>query len=417
MAKRLWAWLAVLALLAAMPFAGAEVMTRPLITEGTKGAGVSRLQEDLKQLGYFEGEPDGIYGSGTTVAVTAYAGERGLSAAGGVTADIVRSMYADLKPGTLDIGSKGTAVYAVQRLLFTTGFLDETPDGVFGKNTKKGVKAYMEFAAPNAVDFMQDRQNEREAAFAAIDFADDMPAIMDVPVISVDTIVTDGCVTEDWFAFMLGGSAVYGPTVRPGDTGRDARRVQKRLKALKYLASGIDGAYGENTALAMKYFQRRNGLEETGECDTDTQLALFSDSAVESDQYVSPYIAYVSTKKNKVRIMAWTGDGYNKEVKMFKCTTGAKATPTLKGTHQAVGPISDWYYMADSSIWVRYAFQIKDNYFFHSVLFKNKGDKKPTSASLRNLGHNASHGCVRLAVDDARWIYENCTPGMTVIIQ
>lgn len=417
MAKRILALLTLLAMMAAAPFAAAEPAARPLLAEGAKGAGVSRLQEDLKQLGYFEGEPDGIYGSGTSVAVTAYAGDRGLSAADGVTVEIVRSLYADLNMGTLDEGSKGMAVYAVQRMLVTAGFLDGTPDGVFGKNTKKCVRAYMEFAAPNAVDFMQDRQNEREAAFAAIDFAGDMPAVMDVPVISTETILTDGSVNEDWFAFMLGASAIYGPTVRQGDTGRDARRVQKRLKALKYLASGVDGAFGSNTALALKYFQRRNGLEETGECDPDTQRVLFSDLAMESDQYVSPYIAYVSTKMNKVRIMAWTGDGYNEDVKLFKCTTGAKATPTLKGTYQAVGPISDWYYMADSSIWVRYAFQIKDNYFFHSVLFKNKGDKNPTRASVNNLGRNASHGCVRLAVEDARWIYENCAAGMTVIIQ
>ena len=415
MARRFWAWLTLLALLAAAPCAAAEA--RMLITEGTKGAGVSRLQEDLKQLEYFQGEPDGIYGEGTTAALTAYASDRGLSAAGGVNADIVRSLYADLGMGTLDIGSKGTAVYAIQRMLFTTGFLDETPDGVFGKNTKKGMKAYMEYAAPIAVDFMQDRQNEREAAFAAIDFADDMPAILDVPLITTETIVTDGSVNEDWFAFLFSGSVVYGPTVRQGDTGRDARRVQKRLKALKYLASGVDGAFGANTAMALKYFQRRNGLEETGECDSETQLVLFSDSAVESDVSVSPYMAYVSTKLNKVRIMAWTGDGYNQEVKMFTCTTGAKATPTLKGTHHAIGPISDWYFMADSNIWVRYAFQIKDNYFFHSVLFTNKGDKSPTRASVRNLGKNASHGCIRLAVDDARWIYENCTAGMTVVIQ
>ncbi|MGX8706824.1 MAG: L,D-transpeptidase [bacterium] len=36
---------------------------------------------------------------------------------------------------------------------------------------------------------------------------------------------------------------------------------------------------------------------------------------------------------------------------------------------------------------------------------------------MRNLGSNVSHGCIRLSVEDAEWIYQNCTPGMTVIIQ
>ena len=93
------------------------------------------------------------------------------------------------------------------------------------------------------------------------------------------------------------------------------------------------------------------------------------------------------------------------------------ATPTLAGTHYCEGPISEWYYMADSNVWVRYAFKIKGNYFFHSVLFHSKGAKYPTSTSVRNLGSNVSHGCIRLAVEDAKWIYENCDPGMKVIIE
>ena len=32
------------------------------------------------------------------------------------------------------------------------------------------------------------------------------------------------------------------------------------------------------------------------------------------------------------------------------------------------------------------------------------------------LGNLASHGCVRLAVNDAKWIYDNCVSGTTVTI-
>ena len=416
MIRHIILWLTLLALLIAVPCAAAAPLTRPIIAEGSKSAGVTRLQEELTELGYFEGKVDGIYGDGTTSAVNAYASARGISTSGGVNLAMIEALYQDMAPGTLDIGSKGTAVYAVQQLLSTLGFLDGTPDGVFGQRTKNGALSYMQYAAPAAVDFMQARQNAREEAFSAIEF-EDMPAIMDAPLINAKTIPTDGAVTEDWFAFMFSNTEVTGPVVRLGDTGQDARRVQKRLKTLKYLAVGVDGMFGDNSVLALKYFQRLNGLNETGECDAATQLAMFSDSAVVSDEYVSPYKAYVSTSKNKVRIMAWTGDGYNEEAKTFICTTGARGTPTLKGTYQAVGPISEWYYMSDSVIWVRYAFQIKDNYFFHSVLFRHKGDKHPTSSSLRALGTNASHGCVRLSVEDSKWIYEHCAPGMTVVIQ
>ena len=46
-------------------------------------------------------------------------------------------------------------------------------------------------------------------------------------------------------------------------------------------------------------------------------------------------------------------------------------------------------------------------------------EQKPGSlgqkiGSLYKLGTQASHGCVRLSVDDATWIYTNCPAGTTV---
>ena len=36
--------------------------------------------------------------------------------------------------------------------------------------------------------------------------------------------------------------------------------------------------------------------------------------------------------------------------------------------------------------------------------------------SVYALGSKASHGCVRLQVEDARWIFENCRKGTIVRI-
>ena len=72
--------------------------------------------------------------------------------------------------------------------------------------------------------------------------------------------------------------------------------------------------------------------------------------------------------------------------------------------------------MADSYVWVRYAFVIDGGIFFHSVLYPTKSGE-PTKTSVRNLGKRAiPHGCIRLSVEDAKWIYDNCYNGMTVVI-
>ena len=392
---------------------GADIIIR----EGAKGTGVKFLQEELRQLGYFVGEPDGVYGTATGFAVASYATARGLDVTLGASGSMIEALCSDMGVGTLDVGSVGTAVYAVQTLLYDMGFLESAPDGKFGAQTKQAVQRYMKFVAQSAADYMQRNEDARAAAIMASS-AGDMPIAYDAPLINADNILTDGRVTPAWLDFMMNGTSRVGADIGPNSGREDVRRVQRRLRALGYTAdTRIDGMYGANTARVLKYFQRRNNLSETGICDANTQAALFTEVAVKSDQYVAPYMAYVLTDKCEVHIMEWTGGGFTKEAKVFTCSTGAKNTPTQHGTFQAVGQISPWYYMPTSHVWVRYAFQIDGNYFFHSVLFHSKGATNPTSSSVRNLGSNVSHGCIRLSVEDAEWIYQNCTPGMTVIIQ
>ena len=54
---------------------------------------------------------------------------------------------------------------------------------------------------------------------------------------------------------------------------------------------------------------------------------------------------------------------------------------------------------------------------FHSVYYNNEKDNKSLSVSAYNkLGTMASHGCVRLAAGDCKWIYDNCKVGTKVEI-
>ena len=52
---------------------------------------------------------------------------------------------------------------------------------------------------------------------------------------------------------------------------------------------------------------------------------------------------------------------------------------------------------------------------FHSVLY-NAREGRVTQSSVNNLGSKASHGCVRLSVEDAKWVWENCPRNTKVII-
>ena len=53
-------------------------------------------------------------------------------------------------------------------------------------------------------------------------------------------------------------------------------------------------------------------------------------------------------------------------------------------------------------------------YLFHSIPTDRKGNIIVNEA--RKLGTKASHGCIRLALPDARWIYRNIRVGTRVVI-
>ena len=53
-------------------------------------------------------------------------------------------------------------------------------------------------------------------------------------------------------------------TYRQGSSGEQVRTIQTKLKNWGYYDGAVDGIYGSQTAQAVKYFQRKNGLPADG---------------------------------------------------------------------------------------------------------------------------------------------------------
>lgn len=435
MLKRLIA--AILCVCLTVMSLGAFAVTYRELKEGSRDTAdswnVYSLQIRLIELGLMTGSADGVYGKGTANAVKAFQEANGLEVTG--IADVATQEKIFYNPA--DYGEESTAVeatvaptvdphaamtmndtdkYIIQGYLYRWGFTEDAPDGIFGNGTRDALKRFMTYS----LEDMEAYQAEIKANATPAPTPTPEPGFMgeiDDEMIEVEPpIVADGVMTNQWFDYMQNRFDYHTAYVKKGDEGKDVIRMQRRLFALKYIPAGVDGGFGEHTEVGLKYFQRLNGLEESGVMDRATQDIIFSDSAIESDKYVTKYKANVSVKDQRVYIYEWTGSDYTKKVQTFKCSTGTTQNPTVLGTFQAAGRNGEWYYMADSYVWVRYAFVITGGYYFHSVLYKEKGDRWPTESSVRNLGKRASHGCIRLAVDDAKWIYMNCSNGMTVYI-
>ncbi len=419
--KKFLCWVLILAL--ALSACGAMADGIVILKKKSSGGAVKLLQKELKDMGFITGKVDGKYGESTVEAVETYRAIHDLPNYTYVDNDMVLSMYREQGSPRLKQGSSGLAVYAIQRMLYLSGYLSAKPDGKYGKSTVSAVKAYQKKAMDKMIAFVEEQ--DAAAAAAALPTVQPTPqANTDMPVVEDEAIEptaeervsANGEVTPEWFEFMLSGRMAYSKVLKKGDKGTVVKRMQQRLKSLKYLAGGIDGRFGVGTVRALKYFQYLNGLEQTGKLDSATQAIFYSESAKKSKEYVSAYKAYVSRSKNKVWIYKWTGKGYDKLAKTFRCTTGARNTPTKAGTFQAVGQAGmRWWHM--DGCWVQWCFIIDGGYFFHSLLYTHKGATRPTSGSVYNLGKNASHGCVRLELQNAKWIYDHCEPGMTVVIK
>jgi N-acetylmuramoyl-L-alanine amidase len=59
-----------------------------------------------------------------------------------------------------------------------------------------------------------------------------------------------------------------------GSRGAIVTQIQTKLKKWGYYTGGVDGAYGYKTYLAVKYFQRKNGLSADGVAGNRTLAAL-----------------------------------------------------------------------------------------------------------------------------------------------
>ena len=130
------------------------------------------------------------------------------------------------------------------------------------------------------------------------------------------------------------------------------------------------------------------------------------------------YYIKVNRLQNVVMVYAKDSKGeYTNLAKTFVASTGKVGSETPLGIYT----VSDRYealYLV-GNVWGRYAVRISGPYFFHSVPYFTKGN--PTWDNLEyleynKLGEGASAGCVRLSLNDIKWIYYNIRAGTKVEI-
>ena len=378
-------------------------VTRELSREDS-GSDVRRLQQRLLGLGCTVSAPDGSYGGDTARAVRIFQYYNGLEQTGAADLETLsRAFSAEAKApdyAMLSAGSGGDAVRTLQTRLRELGFTNVGTDGDYGAGTQRAVETLQSYM-----------RGLEEAALLEADPS--LPADADLSgqlTVEVNG-VADPLLLDAFYADSF--PAVPG-ALRSGSSGDDVVRLQRRLNGLEFFFGALDGSYGGQTAQAVKDFQKRNSLPQTGEADQATLARLFSGDALKA---LKPYEVKVSTDDQRVYVYGLDNNNeYTVLVRTMKCSTGRNSTPTPKGTFQATtGPGARWHYFKKYNCWAQYAYYIEGDIMFHSVLYNQK-DGPVTQSSVNNLGSKASHGCVRLSVEDAKWLYQNCPKGTKVVV-
>lgn len=126
----------------------------------------------------------------------------------------------------------------------------------------------------------------------------------------------------------------------------------------------------------------------------------------------SPYLIKINKQQCVVTIYKKDKAGkYTKPVKAMLCSPGS-ATPL--GTFPLKEKIR-WHTL-DGPCYGQYCSRIVGGVLFHSVWYYQPQPNTLSCTQYNNLGSRVSHGCVRLCVRDAKWIYDNCPSGTSVVI-
>jgi len=100
-------------------------------------------------------------------------------------------------------------------------------------------------------------------------------------------------------------------------------------------------------------------------------------------------------------------------VRTCPCSTGISGEDDTPSGSFFTKEKGDWFFSDKYNQGAKYWTQITGDILFHSVPFA----KDKTTVLDYTMNKTSSHGCIRLSIDDAKWIYTNIPKGTKVIIK
>lgn len=375
---------------------------------GDKGDDVLQLQTRLKKKLYYAGPLSGNYMEVTRKAVRAVQAAYGLEVTGKADAATQEIIYGELyRP--LEKGSSGEDVKQLQTRLSELGYYWGKISGNYLDGTTAAIG---NFQIDNGIE----RTGKADVATQQRLYSDDIA--MPSPDPGATPPPPGPATPEPDTTFP--GKLVY------GSKGKGVELLQQQLKTLGFFDAKvkITGGFYRHTQAAVKSFQTYNGIVSDGVVDEATWNALFEPDVVHASATPRPspaptpvpYAVEVDVNNQLIKVFGRDEQNeLNKLEKVFWCSTGTTSYPSKVGVHVLTGrKASSALFPNWGNATARWWTRITSDIAFHSILFNSSG--AVSMKSVNRLGKRASHGCIRLSMADAKWVYDHIGKGVEVTI-
>lgn len=189
-------------------------------------------------------------------------------------------------------------------------------------------------------------------------------------------------------------------------------------KALELLDS-VNLIVGDSTEIVSKveeikkYHSDSLAKEDDSITANSSALAIITTSNINtlSLESTTSYLVQVDISNQKTNIFKGKRNKWNL-IKTFTCSTGIDSEKTPSGVY-TIKEKGAWFFSDTYNQGGKYWVQFYGDYLFHSLPY----DEEQNNIVDYTLGKPASHGCIRLAETDSKWIYDNISKGTKVVIQ
>lgn len=185
-------------------------------------------------------------------------------------------------------------------------------------------------------------------------------------------------------------------------------------------AIGLTGAYGWNQKNMTTPVESSNILvsgEEQVTGETEDNIIEIQGAFTEKLPNITvdstmPYYIRINRTQNVVNIYERAQDGSYAPYKAMLCSIGT-ATPAAGKSYTTTDLKHRWSLLY-GNVYGQYTTQIVGGIWFHSIPYAKENHATLDYVEYDKLGTFASHGCVRLTVENSKWVYDNINSGTTV---